>query len=439
MTDSIKRYLESERCSSLMFLSIICYVMFKDSFQVVGDFFQTVMIIGGLVAIAVYRDFFSRNVVLWLLVIGGVIQFASWFMSTRTIPELAQPTPNLKPFSYLMVFLVVAFWLKGSLKRSIVTLLAFSVGSVFTLFYYSDFFEQFIIGMHGSRVDFGYRNAQHGSLIIGAAFICTLWFIYTIAPRKINNKGIVVSISCLFLVLLGALLMMLQSRQSWLAVFISIFLIPLLYAYFRDRVSLRKIIMLYGILFVIGILIYHVDFVHNRIYAGFSHPGDLHNMLSGNWREVKDISIGVRLQTWLEAINWFYSHPIFGTGDGSRSLVITQSTVLPDYIKAEFRHLHNSNFETAVSYGAMGLVFTYVLMCYPVYKAVRSNAPTLIKGIAISFLIYWLIINNFESFLYMRSGQWVFNTFMGTVYSFALYSDFLEYQSRRNKLDEYNI
>lgn len=125
--------------------------------------------------------------------------------------------------------------------------------------------------------------------------------------------------------------------------------------------------------------------------------------------------------------------------DGSRSLVITQSTVLPDYIKAEFRHLHNSNFETAVSYGAMGLVFTYVLMCYPVYKAVRSNAPTLIKGIAISFLIYWLIINNFESFLYMRSGQWVFNTFMGTVYSFALYSDFLEYQSRRNKLDEYNI
>lgn len=433
MTDSIKRYLESERCSSLMFLSIICYVMFKDSFQVVGDFFQTVMIIGGLAAIVVYRDFFSKNVVFWLLVIGGVIQFVSWFMSTRTIPELAQPTPNLKPFSYLMVFLVVAFWLKGSFKRSIVTLLAFSVGSVFTLFYYSDFFEQFTIGMHGSRVDFGYRNAQHGSLIIGAAFICIFGFIYAVVPQKINNKRVFISMLCLFLVLLGALLMMLQSRQSWLAVFMAIFVIPLLYAYFGDRVSFRKIIMLYGILFVIGILIYHVDFVHNRIYAGFSHPGDLHNMLSGNWREVKDISIGVRLQTWLEAISWFYSHPIFGTGDGSRSLVITQSAILPDYIKAEFRHLHNSNFETAVSYGAVGLIFTYVLMFYPVYKAVKSNAPTLIKCIAISFLIYWLTINNFESFLYMRSGQWVFNTFFGAIYAFSLHSDFVEYQhSKKN-------
>ncbi|MER0507960.1 O-antigen ligase family protein [Aeromonas veronii] len=433
MTDSIKRYLESERCSSLMFLSIICYVMFKDSFQVVGDFFQTVMIIGGLAAIAVYRDFFAKNVVFWLLVIGGVIQFVSWFMSTITIPELAQPTPNLKPFSYLMVFLVMAFWLKGSFKRSIVTLLAFSVGSVFTLFYYSDFFEQFINGMHGSRVDFGYRNAQHGSLIIGAAFICILWGIYDIAPQEKNNKGFIISGLCLFLVFLGALLMMFQSRQSWLAVFMAIFVIPLLYAYFRDSVSLRKIIMLYGVIFVIGALIYHVDFVHDRIYAGFSHPGDLHNMLSGNWREVKDISIGVRLQTWLEAINWFYSHPIFGTGDGSRSLVITQSVILPDYIKAEFRHLHNSNFETAVSYGAVGFIFTYVLMFYPVYKSVRSNAPTLIKCIAISFLIYWLTINNFESFLYMRSGQWVFNTFFGVIYTFSLHSDFVEYQhSKKN-------
>lgn len=439
MTDSIKRYLESEHCSSLMFLSIICYVIFKDSFQVMGDFFQTVMIIGGLAAIAVYRDFFAKNVVFWLLVIGGVIQLVSWFMSTKTIPELAQPNPNLKPFSYLMVFLVVAFWLQGSFKKSVVTLLAFSVGSVFTLFYYSDFFEHFISGIHGSRVDFGYRNAQHGSLIIGAAFICILWVIYAIAPQKKNNKGFIVSILCSFLVFLGTLLMILQSRQSWLAVFMTIFVIPLLYAYFIDRISLRKIIMLYGVILFIGTLIYHIDFVHSRIYAGFSHPGYLHNMYSGNWREVKDISICVRLQTWLEAINWFYSHPVFGTGDGSRSLVITQSPVLPDYIKAEFRHLHNSNFETAVSYGAVGLIFIYVLMFYPVYKTVKSNAPTLIKGIAVSFLIYWLVINNFESFLYMRSGQWVFNTFMGTIYSFSLYSDFIEYQSCRNKLDDYNI
>ena len=31
------------------------------------------------------------------------------------------------------------------------------------------------------------------------------------------------------------------------------------------------------------------------------------------------------------------------------------------------------------------------------------------------------IINNFESFFYMRSGQWVFSVFMGAIYSTALH------------------
>jgi O-antigen ligase len=403
-------------------------VIFKDSCQVVGDFFQTIMIFGGLAAMFVYRDFFSKNVVFWLLLIGCLIQLVSWFASTMTIPELAQPYPNVKPFSYLMVFLVVAFWLKGSVKRSILTLFAFSIGSLFTLFYYSDFTTQFMNGMHGSRVDFGYRNAQHGSLIIGASFIFVFWWLYVLVPQKINKKELAITSLLLFLVFLGALLMMLQSRQSWLALIITIFFSPWLYAFFIDKLSPRKITICYMIILLIGFAIYHIDFVSSRIYAGFTHSGDLHNILSGNWREVKDLSIGIRLQTWREAINWFGVHPIFGTGDGSRSLVITQSTVLPEFIKAEFRHLHNSNFETAVSYGIAGIIFTYILMIYPVYKTVTSDAPVIIKGVAISFLIYWLIINNFESFLYMRSGQWVFNAFMGAVYTFSLYGDFVEYQ-----------
>lgn len=437
MTKFIRHYLESERFSSLMFLSVVFYVFFKDSVQLIGDIFQTIMIVGGLLAIYLYKDFFLRNIVFLLLVIGFLVQTASWFMSTITIPELAQNHPNIKPFSYLLVFLVIAFWLKGSVKRSLLVLLSFSLGSVFTLFYHSDFIAQVISGWHGIRVDFGYRNAQHGSLIIGAAFIFIFWCIYAAKPEKSRNRYyLMIMTTSILLIFLGCLLLMLQSRQSWVAVMVSLLISPLLYAYLSDDISFRKTIVVYISIIMVFFAIYHVSFVMGRVSTGFSHPDDLHNMISGNWREVKDLSIGIRLQTWLEAINWFFANPWLGTGDGSRSLVITESHVLPDYIKAEFRHLHNSNFETAVSYGVVGLIYVYFLMIYPVYKTIKSNAPALIKAISISFLVYWLIINNFESFLYMRSGQWVFNTFFGAIYTFSLHSDFVEYQNKKNRVGD---
>ncbi|MGH1410678.1 MAG: hypothetical protein ACRAUW_14365, partial [Aeromonas sp.] len=102
MTKFIRHYLESERFSSFMFLSVVFYVFFKDSVQLIGDIFQTIMIIGGLLAIYLYKDFFLRNIVFLLLVIGVLVQTASWFMSTITIPELAQNHPNIKPFYYLL-------------------------------------------------------------------------------------------------------------------------------------------------------------------------------------------------------------------------------------------------------------------------------------------------------------------------------------------------
>ncbi|THJ38091.1 hypothetical protein, partial [Aeromonas veronii] len=124
MTKFLKQYLESEYCSSLMFLSVVFYVFFKDSVQLIGDIFQTIMIVGGLIAIYLYKDFFLRNIVFLLIFIGALVQTVSWFMSTISIPELAQTYPNIKPFSYLLVFLVIAFWLKGSAKRSLFVLLS---------------------------------------------------------------------------------------------------------------------------------------------------------------------------------------------------------------------------------------------------------------------------------------------------------------------------
>lgn len=110
-------------------------------------------------------------------------------------------------------------------------------------------------------------------------------------------------------------------------------------------------VLTYAILLMTMLALYQVSFIRERLLAGFVHQGDVHAILTGNWNEVRDFSIGVRLKTWLEAIQWFLAHPFFGTGYGSQSLVITLSKTLPDYITREFRHLHNSNMETLVCWG----------------------------------------------------------------------------------------
>ncbi|MMZ69966.1 hypothetical protein D1872_329030 [compost metagenome] len=68
-----------------------------------------------------------------------------------------------------------------------------------------------------------------------------------------------------------------------------------------------------------------------------------------------------------------------------------------------------------VLYGTLFTVVRQVLFC--------SLSSRFIKMLTISFIIYWLIINNFESFFYMRSGQWVFSVFMGAIYSVALHGE----------------
>jgi O-antigen ligase len=45
--------------------------------------------------------------------------------------------------------------------------------------------------------------------------------------------------------------------------------------------------------------------------------------------------------------------------------------------------------------------------------------------------VYWLIINNFESFFYMRSGQWVFSVFLGAIYSVALHRELKGFAKER--------
>lgn len=413
------RFFHGQAFGNFIFLNILGYTLFKDSVQLIADVCQTIIVLATLMAFYVDRAFFIKNRVFQLLCLAVVVQCLSWSSSRFYVPDYALKYPSVKSMAYLFFFLGLAYWLRGEPKRIVIVLLTFCAGVIFTFAYHSAFFSIVETGLDGARVDFNYRNAQHGSLIAGVCFLFFVLLLLTSRFKKLSlgNAGILLGI-----LLFGVFSVILQSRQSWLAISASLAILPLLGG--GEHWPRRKVVMTYAILLLTMLALYQVSFIRERVLSGFVHQGDVNAILTGNWNQVRDFSIGVRLKTWLEAIQWFLAHPFFGTGYGSQSLVITLSKTLPDYITREFRHLHNSNMETLVCWGIAGFLVLYGTL-FSVARQVLSCpvSSRFIKMLAISFIFYWLIINNFESFFYMRSGQWVFSVFMGAIYSVALHGE----------------
>lgn len=169
-----------------MFLNIIGYAIFKDSIQLLADICQTIIVVGTLVAFCTEGRFFLRNRVFQLLCLSVLIQMCSWLSSKYYINDYALTLPSVKSLAYLFFFIGIAYWLKGEQKKIIIVLLSFCFGVIFTFGYHSNFFSVFATGLEGARVDFSYRNAQHGSLISGA---CLLFFVTLICNSKTQILG----------------------------------------------------------------------------------------------------------------------------------------------------------------------------------------------------------------------------------------------------------
>ncbi|MNY55351.1 hypothetical protein D3C86_1913210 [compost metagenome] len=77
------------------------------------------------------------------------------------------------------------------------------------------------------------------------------------------------------------------------------------------------------------------------------------------------------------------------------------------------------------------MVLYYTLFSVTRQVFLCSESSRFIKMLTVSFIVYWLIINNFESFFYMRSGQWVFSVFLGAIYSVTLHRELKAFAKER--------
>ena len=190
---------------------------------------------------------------------------------------------------------------------------------------------------------------------------------------------------------------------------------------FRSRVvsGKGKISLALLAVTVISVLVSSVDFkdlISKRFEA---EKSSISLILAGRTDFNANGSVGVRVSSWLEAIEWIKERPLVGWGGKGRNLVVKNTEGLSEHSKKIFRHLHNSYMDVSVNYGLLGLMLMLTLFGFILYAAhfswKQEVLPTDLLVFVYSFMGFWLVINCFESYMFYSSGIFVFGLVGGGV------------------------
>ncbi|MGE4518894.1 MAG: O-antigen ligase family protein [Desulfobacteraceae bacterium] len=230
-----------------------------------------------------------------------------------------------------------------------------------------------------------------------------------------------------------------QTRQTYFALASTGFLTALL-AYFL-KISIKRKIVFFAVMATCCVtFLLNTDTFFKRFngelniaYLAENYQKNKKN-LSGfdekiNFivKSIPETSIGIRLKSIIESSKWIAKKPLFGWGSDGRSIVISESNNFSKSSRVKFGHLHNYFFEVLVSYGIFGLTIIILLYCL-ILKAVKGYKGTFndkskgLFSITFCFVVYWMIMNNFESYNSFWTGVFVHNFVCGCIYSRHLYA-----------------
>ena len=427
--DTLIRNIEStvngRRFSLAMFVCVLGFVLFKRFYRDLGDVFFFFVVIGTLFSIYYNARTVRRDPIVIAFFISLIIPVLSWINSTIQIPELAKASPSPFFFYNFFFFWFVAYWTQGKNERIAAILFAYCL-SVLGIYvgHSTNFFGELIHGLHGGRIDFGVVNAQHTSLFAGFGLISAV-FLFLVKTELTFKLGIVKkAIATALIVFFVLIVVVTQSRQVWLALIACLFLTPLAYtAISRSQTSKRTILISYAVFALMILAASSLDIVNKRLAA---EKSTLTKIVNLEFNSVPDTtSIGVRIHLWLEGWEWIKQRPILGSGEDARELVISESDSLPEFVRADFTHLHNSHIETILSFGVVGAALVYFLIIWPPMFTTMSSAPPTKKtwkAFSLIIPIFWLTVNFFESYFYAANGLYIFSVFFGIIYSFRFAS-----------------
>jgi hypothetical protein len=414
---------------AMLFLVFVhCFTFIP--FDYIGKATQLLFILGSLPILVTERKRIFKEFAITLLFLAIVSQILSWINSYVYLPEIANELPRIDRLTKLFSFIFIAYWLKGSVKNIYISWWLLVSGFIFTCFFQADFINELSQATKGIRVDFSIKNAQFTSMLSGLTLLISSFTLIEIIRKKPpfevlknHNRYIVIALTFLVMLISLALTLISQSRQVWLALLFVAFTIPMIALLVKNSIRKKYVILFYFVITSSILSLGNVDIVKNRLSL---ESKTVASLISGDWDNIPMTSIGIRVNSWIESTRWIKEHPIIGSDANAIKQVLTQSDKFSDILKEKFGHLHNYHIETLVAYGLLGLTIVYLLYYWVLrtlydYNKVHSNKDySDLVIFNITFVVFWFIINNFETFNGRSLGVYTHNIMLGGFYTFYL-------------------
>ncbi|MBJ7540056.1 O-antigen ligase family protein [Marinomonas transparens] len=427
LSNLFKRRTSEEQPAWLIFLgiaSIVVYAISRTGFPKVAEVTSSIAVLAGLWGLFKYGKIVNSHILIRFLWISILIQLISWGLAQYITPEWAESSPKLNKINGWLIFIPFA-WLIAQRKGAIWLMWGAAVlGILLSPWVTGGGLDEIIQGGSGHRIDFGLLNAQHTAFFFGSIFIGLCCF-----SKKIYQRNKLLVIPLLFIIYyLLLVLYLVQTRQAWLSIIITLILIFTYLMIMSENEKIRKNQFFLIVSFVIGFivlsgLVLNNDRITNRIMI---EKNSILAITALDFDNVPYSSFGIRFHSWVAATNFIKEKPFFGWGSNGKSLVIDHTKWLPDYIKKEFGHLHNTYFELLVNYGIAGLFFYFSIWAVigrMLLKEIILGSVEIEFGyIYLSIFIFWGVMNFFESYQNFWTGSFFFNIFMAGIVSKVWYT-----------------
>lgn len=395
-------------------LAAICVFAFSDQvFPGVGHVTQVLFILPALVLLfaGVRPSVLKMPAVFLLLTL--VIQLSSWLFAPDLPGYELEATPHLDRMGRWMLFIFIAFWMLGKPAMIRVVWLCALAGLLLAPWVTGGGSAELLLASAGERVDFGLRNAQHTAMLFGAA---CLGLYATLLSRIADGKFLRITtlLALVLLAVAGAGLLVTQTRAVWLgfaAGFVLISVAMLLALRYRQHWSVKRTLRILSAAVIVLALL---TLLASSLFVAFDKGrGEMSQLAELDIDALEYDSIGIRLRSWVYAVPWIMERPLTGWGIHGSHAVTQQSGALPDDIKADITHLHSSYFDLSVQYGLPAVLLLLGMMSWLGWCSWRSwrvgampDAVFLFVG---GFIVFWLIVNAFESYMLYSTGRYLFN------------------------------
>jgi len=412
--------------SMLGILALLFYALTRMIMPNLGHDFEKALIVLGFLGWLVYCRDFNRAGIFWLLCTAMVIPLLSWACMHIDFPQWAEASPKVHRLTQWFIFIAVAFFLGGRVKNILflwgITLIGLSLAPCIS----GGGLSELSYGFNGGRIDFGLHNAQHAAILYATSFIGLIVF----SPRILSGskRYLYLKFMLWFFALLGCTfaVFVTQTRGVWLGISFWGMTFLILHLVVSRNKYTTVISIVSGVLFLClavvifnGSIISRVKTEHKLIIKTFE--GDIQQ------DKLPYTSVGIRLYTWIESLSWIKKRPLVGWGGEGKKLVISECAKKSKgpFSKVKmFGHLHNTYLDILVSFGFFGLVLYFWMLVWFIKKTINTwkdgSIPQDFLIFFLSFIVFWLVVNCFESYMFFSSGRFIFSIVFGGMFTLIL-------------------